>query len=414
MNYKLNKFILIILILLLIITGLKPKIILAQTTEEVPKINPLEIRERDLLLPSIDRPLSEFELKKLREALEELDKQAQAQLEAGNDDEAFTIWYRELRLTRVFGTAEEIKALTKVGKIAWEKTRNQDINYINERLLILEAENKNKKGEINSELLPFFVEAYESLHNIDKSIEVYRQVLALARQNQDKTNINLALDKLGQFYLAKFNYYEAEPIYKELLTLAREEENYLKEGIYLRKLAEINTEIVKPENSVNYKQQLAENQLANKDIQYLADLKIAIGDDYQLLNKPEEAGKYYQEAFALAWSLQQFASAGDALKKLAKLYEKYNQNNYALQIYQELIKVEQQSYNLYGLMNTYDAIAQIYIKDKNYSLALQWLKKCLEIAEHLKYKVNYFNTQIQEVNQQLNPPSPENQNNLIP
>lgn len=396
MKDKSQYLILFIITIILTAIGIKPIIIFAQTEA----INPLEIKEKDVLLPSRERPLRDFEIKRLREKLNELNAEAKKEFTLGNIDQAFAIWYRELRLKRVLGTVEEIKGLIELGKIAWDKTRNQDIKYITERLVIIETENTSKNGEIKEELMPLFAEAYETLHDLDKSIAVYQQILKLARQKNDQKNIILALDKLGQFYLAKFNYYQAEPIYKELLALVRQEQNYLQEGIYLRKLAEIEGEIVKPENSINYKKELAENYLVNKNLQALADLKIAIGDDYKTLNQPEEANKYYQEAFALAWSLQQYATAGNALKKLGRLYQDYEQNEYALQIYQELIKIEQQSYNLYGLMNTYDLIGQIYVKEKNYSLALQWVEKAKEIANHLKYKVDYFNAQIQQINEQ--------------
>jgi tetratricopeptide (TPR) repeat protein len=408
MKYKFQHFIPLIITLFLILTGLKPTTILAQNQDiNPPEINPLEIRERDILLPSIDRPLTDFELKRLRRELDELNQQGKAELEAGNIDQAFTIWYRELRVTRVFGAAEEIEKLTKLGAIAWEKARNQDVNYITERLLILQTENTSETGEINEELIFLFAEAYETIHNLDKSIEIYQKILNSARKKEDKKTIKLALDKLGVFYLSKFKYYEAEPIYEELLMITRAEENYLEEGIYLRKLAEINGETANPKNSVTYKEQLAENYLANQQLISLADLKISIADDYKALDRPEEASKYYQEAFALAWSLEKFATAGDALKKLGRLYQDYKQNEYALQIYQELIKIEQQSYNLYGLMNTYDYIGQIYLQDNNYPLALQWFKKALEIALHLKYKVDYFNSKIQQVNEQINLISPD-------
>jgi tetratricopeptide (TPR) repeat protein len=411
MNFKIYYSFLTVLILLLGIRGGQENLVLAQT-EGVPQaeqINPLEIRERDLLLPSIDRPLTDFELKRLRTALDELNNQAKAQLEAGNDDEAFAIWYRELRLRRVFGTGEEIEVLTRVGAIAWDKSRNQDLNFITERLLIIEAEVKTETG-IKPELLPVFAQAYETLHNLDKSLEIYQQILTLAEQKNDPKAIKNALDKIGQFYLAKFNYYQAEPIYKRLLTIAQEQQNYLDEGIYLRKLAEISTQISKPENSVIYKEQLAESYLANQQLQLLPDLKIAIADDYKALDQPEQASQNYQEAFALAWSLQQLATAGDALKKLGKLYQDYNQNDYALQIYQELIKIEQQSYNLYGLMNTYDSIGKIYLKENQYNQALAYFEKALEIAYNLKYKIDYFSGQIQQLNEAINSSNSQNSN----
>ena len=411
MNYRIYHSSLTILILLLGVSGGNQNFIWAQTEEfvQTEEVNPLEIQERDPLLPSIDRPLTDFEIRRLTEALAVLDNQAKTELKAGNNDRAFAIWYRELRVRRVFGTAEEIKALTRVGAIAWDKNRNQDINFITQRLLIIEAEVNTETG-IEPELLPLFAQAYETLHNLDKSIEIYQQILTLAEEQNEPKAINNALDKLGKFYLAKFNYYQAEPIYKQLLTIAQEQENYLNEGVYLQKLAEISNQISKPENSVIYKEKLVETYLANQKLQSLATLKIAIAHDYKVLNQPEQASQNYQEAFALAWSLQQFAIAGDALKKLGDLYQEYNQDEHALKIYQELIKVEQQSYNFYGLMKAYDAIAQIYLKQQNYSQALASLEKGLEIAQNLKYKVEYFNTRIQKINEVINSSNTNNSN----
>ncbi|RMD71089.1 MAG: tetratricopeptide repeat protein, partial [Cyanobacteria bacterium J149] len=129
-------------------------------------------------------------------------------------------------------------------------------------------------------------------------------------------------------------------------------------------------------------------------------LKIAIGDDYKSLNDPQSASQSYQEAFNTAWSNQQYAIAGDALKKLGKLYQEYEQWDSALQIYQELIKIEQQSYNLYGLMNTYDYMVIIYQQKEEENQALQYWQKALEIARHLNYKEDYFFNKISRVNEE--------------
>lgn len=396
MKLKSRYLSLISLLIFFNVTIINSRIIVAQT--EV--INPLEITEKDPFLPSIDRPLSEFEIKRLKKELVKLDQEANTELKAGNIDKAFEIWYRESRLTRVLGVEEELKSLIKLSKIAWGKERSQDINNIQKRLLVLEIENKDNQGQIKSELLEFFASAYEELHNLNKSLELYELILKLAREKQDTNQIKLGLQKVGKIYLARFNYYQAEPIYNELLIIAQKEEDFLNEGIYLRKLAEINGQIAKPENAINYKKALIENNVKNQNLQPLADLNISIGDDYKTLNKSEEASKYYQEAFNLAWAAQQLATAGEALKKLAKLYQDYKQNDYALQIYNELIKVEQKSYNLYGLMNAYDQIGQIYLEQKNTVAAIQWFKKALEIANHLSYKVDYFQNKITQIDKE--------------
>ena len=89
------------------------------------------------------------------------------------------------------------------------------------------------------------------------------------------------------------------------------------------------------------------------------------------------------------------------MNKLAKLYRDNDQKDYALRIYNELIKVQQQSYNYYGLMQAYDLIGQIYLEEKNYQQALSYFKQALTIAGTLKYQEDYFYSQIQKVNEQM-------------
>ncbi|BAQ66135.1 lipopolysaccharide assembly protein LapB [Geminocystis sp. NIES-3709] len=378
---------------MLLFTG-KSTLILAQT-EEV-KVNPLLVDFKDELLPTIKRDLTGLEIKRIQTKIADLDSLAQEESKAGNDDVAFALWYRSINLSRVLGIKEEIIIITKVGKVAWDKSRNEDINFLNERLVILESQNS-KDGQINQEYLPLFIDAYEALHNLDRSIAINKKNLELARSTNDSSTIKTILEKLGKFYIAKFDYFRAEPIYTELLNIARVEVDYLAEGIYLRKLAEISGAIVNPENAIKYKQELAETYVKNQDLLNLSMIKISIGDDYKTLKKPEESAKYYQEAFSIAWSLTQYSIAGDALEKLGILYQEYEQFDSALQIYQELIKVQQLSYNYYGLMNSYDYMGIIYSKKQDYSSALKSYQKALELARSLSHKEDYFLGKINEL-----------------
>jgi tetratricopeptide (TPR) repeat protein len=361
--------------------------------------NPLEIQTLDPLLPSIKRELRPFERSLLRDELDKLNAQANAQLQVGNDEQAFTIWYRELRLRRALGTLEEIQALGRVGGIAWEKTRTQDVRIINNRLIVIQQETEAKKT-LNPELLTAFAQAYQQIHSLNDSLDIYQKILANARTEKDKVAEEESLNTLGQLYLAKFDYADAAVVYEELLNIAQAQNNAFNEGIYLQQLANIYTQAIQPGNAVKIKERLAENYLRNKKLTLLTNLKIALGSDYQALKQPEQANQNYQEAFSLAWSLQQFGAAAEALKKLADLYKAYEQDDYALKIYQELITVEQQSYNYYGQMQAYDQMGQIYLKQKNYSQALSAFQKGLEIARFLKYDEGYFQGQIEQVNQQ--------------
>ncbi|WP_017293235.1 tetratricopeptide repeat protein [Geminocystis herdmanii] len=379
--------------ILFLFTG-KSSLVLAQT-EEV-KVNPLLVDFKDELLPTIKRDLTGIERKRIQAKINDLDTLALEESQAGNDDIAFALWYRSINLSRALGTKEEITMISKVGKIAWDKSRNEDINFLNERLLKLELE-YTKDNNINPEYLPLFIEGYEALHNLDKSIAINKKNLELARANNDISTIKTALEKLGRFYLAKFDYYRAEPIYQELLNIARLELDYLAEGLYLRQLAEISGEIINPENAIKYKRELAENYVKNQNLLRLSLIKISIGDDYKALKKPDESAKSYQEAFSLAWSLQQYSIAGDALEKLGILYQEYEQLDSALEIYQELIKLQQLSYNHYGLMKSYDSMGIIYQKKNDYSSALKSYEKALAIARSLSHQENYFITKIDEL-----------------
>lgn len=367
-----------------------------------PKLDPLEQPVKDPLLPTArGRSLTQFERRRLQEALDALNAEAQTQLQAGNIDEAFQIWYRELRLRRSLGRLEEIQALARVGQIAWDKTRKEDVQIITRRLTVSQQEAEAKK-ELSPELLKAFASAYQQVHSIDNTIDIYQKILANARQQKDVSAEEEALKSLGQSYLAKFDYFNAGKIYEKLLKRSQAQKNVYEEGIYLQQLANIYNQSLQPQNALRIKEQLAEMYLNNKQIQALSELKIAIGDDYQALKQPELASQNYQEAFSLAWSLQQFGTAGDALTKLGDLYQANNRDDYALQIYQELVKVKQQSYDYYGLMQTYDRIGKIHLKQNNYSQALVAFQKALELARSISYQENYFLGQIEKINQQIN------------
>ncbi|MGK7918279.1 MAG: tetratricopeptide repeat protein [Prochloraceae cyanobacterium] len=377
---------------------LNRSLILAQTDE----FNPLETTTPDPLLPNppVKRPLSPLERFRLKETLDELDKQAAAQLEAGKEQEAFTIWYRVLRLQRELDRLGEVRALGKIGAIAWERSRSADVKIITQRLQAVEQE-VSLQGTLDPVLLTAFGQAYQQIREVNKALEIYQQILANVRQQEDKKTTIAALKTIGQLYLAKFDYTQGAAIYEQLLSLARQQQDHFSQGLYLRQLAEIYNQALQPENALRIKQQLLEDYLKNEQIDRLPTLKISIASDYEALKQPEQASQNYQEAFELARSWEQFAAATEALEKLANLYLAYEQKNFALEIYQRLLQLEQQSYNFYGLMNTYDRIGQIYLEQENYSQALEAFEQGLAIASSLKYQQTYFRDRIQLINEQL-------------
>ena len=244
---------------------------------------------------------------------------------------------------------------------------------------------------------------------------IYQQILQNNRQEDNLQEEQKILETLGKLYLAQFDYTQAANTYEELLKFVRTNDkersansinnfadkeiknNLLKEEFYLFQLRDIYDRLSQPEKAIEIKKQLLKKYLADRETEQLAALNISLATDYRTLKQPEKAQKYYEEAFSLAWSLQQFALAEDSLQKLAALYKEYQQPTAALKIYQELIKVEKKSYNYYNLMNTYNQIGQIYEQLNDYKQALSAYKKGLELAISLNYRVDHFQQKIEQL-----------------
>jgi tetratricopeptide (TPR) repeat protein len=354
-------------------------------------------------IPLINRPLTPLERRQLGESLDAMNSQAQALLNQGKETEAFNIWYEELRLRRYLGLLSETEALGRVGAVAWNRTRTEDVRIITQRLREIQQQAE-VENTLQGELLNALATSYEQLHSLDDILSMYKKLLETARATGNLTTQESLLSKIGQVYLSRFDYSQAAPIYEELLKMAQGRGDSLQEGIYLQKLAQIYSEALQPQNAVKIKESLVDNYLKTQKVKAIPDLKILIGIDYEALKELEKASQNYQEAYSLAWALQQYGISGEALKKLGELYQKNQQEDYALQIFQELIKVEQKGYNYYGLMNTYDKIGDIYTNKKNYSEAMSAFQKGLELARSIGYQENYFINKINQTNQQINTP----------
>lgn len=362
-----------------------------------PAENPLDnsLFPADPLVPSAAN-LTPLQRRRLNEALDDLERQAQGLDQAGQTDAAFEMWYRSLRGRQRLGELAEIEALGRIGNIAWEKNRKADVAIISKRLETLQTTLTAKK-RLTPELLTAFAQAYRQLHSLDAAIAIYQTIRQDASQQKDYRQENQALSMLGELYLAKFNYPAAAEVYELLLQRVIASNNVYYEGIYLQKLGEIYQQSAQPENAIRIKEQLVQRRLKDRQIELIPELKIAIADDYLALDEAEKASQTYQEAYTLAWSIQQLGTAAIALDKLGNLYRSREQSNYALEIYKRLLQVQQQSYNYYGMMSTYEKIAQLYIDAQQPGAALIAYQQALSLARSLKYgaKENELLNQIQ-------------------
>lgn len=375
--------------------------------------SPLEITTPDPLLPNLSkkRELTLAEQLQLQAALNDLNQQAIQKLQAGDRVAAFEIWNRELRLRRFLGLLEEVQALSRVGTYAWNESDRQEIFYITERLQAIQkqiqspkkvAKKNTQQKTVDLELLRSLGQAYQNVRSLKPAIEVYNQILATVRQQQDATAVFQTLNIIGQLHLTWFDYPKAAATYEELLSLATKAGDRTNELTYIQQLAYIYEQGKQPQQAINMLNQLAKIYVDENNLTEIPKLKIAIAVNYETLGRENpnlltEAFNNYQEAYTTAWQLQQFTRAGEALQKIIALYRSQGQIDEALQTSQILVFTQEQAANFYGLMEAYDQIGQMYLQRKEYPQALTAFQKGLQLAKQLKHQEAYFTQQIEKL-----------------
>lgn len=358
---------------------------------QTPFQNPLQVETfADPLLPKIPviRPLSPLEQLRLKDPLDRLNQQAQQLYQEGKVDEAFQVWYRELRLRQKLDPIEEVEALGRVGEVAWQENRSLDFRNIEERLRVIE---KTARADNNRDLLAALAENYEQMRELDGAIALYEMLV------EDRENPTPLLEKIAQLQADQFHYQDAARTYEQLLAEAEAQGNTQTVINYLKQLKLWYEQADNPEAGIETKQRLIEIYQEQNNLDALPTLMVALADDYQKLEQFAQASRTYQDAFKLARSQQKYAIAAIALENLAELYRHDSSLDTTLDIYQQLIVIKQQSYDYYGLMVTYDKIGEIYQQQNNQKQARIAYEKALEFAQSLSYQEDYFRNKIQNL-----------------
>ena len=356
---------------------------------QTPFQNPLQVEQfDDLLLPqtSVQRPLSPLEKFRLNEALDRVNQQAQKHYQEGNVEEAFQVWYRELRLRQKLDPIEEVKALGSVGEIAWLENRSADFRNIRERLRVIEE----KARENNQrQLLETLAENYEQMRELDGAIALYQKLA------KDSNNPTPLLEKIAQLHAKQFHYQDAADAYESLLT--QTQGNPTASLQYLKQLKTWYEKADNPDAGVQTKQRLIDIYQQQNNQQALPAILVSLADDYVKLNQFEQASTTYQEAFKTARSQQKYGMAAMALENLAQLYRNDGTLETTLEIYEQLLVIQRQSYDHYGLMMTYDKIGEIYQENDQPKLARSAYQKALEFAQSLSYQEDYFQNKLEQL-----------------
>jgi tetratricopeptide (TPR) repeat protein len=371
--------------------------LLAQSKEA----NPLErkIDSSDPLIPAGygKRELSAFEIARIEREIKHLEETATRELEQGNEDQAFDLWYRRLKLARAINTEVEIEALGKIGAIAWQSNRAWDLRNIANRLIAIDQEIS--VANAAPKLLQSLATAYEQVRYLEQAIAIYQQILLENKQQKNLVAEAANLTTLGKLYIAQFNYPSAAKTYQELLTLADAKPSSHQFDLnqvnsYLSTLSDLYDRTGQTQAAIITRKRLIGNYTASKKLEGVAGLQLAIAQNYATLNQAQQAKDAYQQAVTLATAQQQLAIALDALDYLGKLYRNEGQEQEAIATFTQLLEIQQQSYNDYGLINTYETLGKIYLASGQKQLAKHYFQQALDLAQTLNYKVEYFKRQI--------------------
>ncbi|EDX87262.1 tetratricopeptide repeat domain protein [Synechococcus sp. PCC 7335] len=384
---------------------------------------------RDPLLPVlvVERSLSPLELRTLAADLEELQRQANALLQAGNTqldlDPAFDLLLREVKLRRLFGLEAELEALERVAALAWQRQRPVAIQLLTLRAREIwnaaqtdlgvefeptfggvdlgSPEDSPITGVLSADkiALSSLAEIFITLRDIDSAVGVYQQLIALDKaEGQTTTSQQIALAELN---LEWFKFADAADVYLDLLAEARAEGKTDREIFYLERLAYSYQQAESLSNALRSQTDLLDRYLALGEEEKLPNLLVVIAQNYQAINQPNNAITYYRSAYVTAQKLGQYSFSAKALRELGKLYRAVDNLEEALLSYELLILVERQAYNDYGMMNAYDNLGQIYRERGQLSEALKSFQQGLVFADRLDLRVDYFTEQIEGVSQEL-------------
>ncbi|NMG58530.1 tetratricopeptide repeat protein [Geitlerinema sp. P-1104] len=395
-----------LLILGLAMSTLGPESALAQgeSRRGLPA-NPLELTEVDPLIPEAvwqgEAVLTEAQRRGLATALDQLNAEALAAFSQGRVTAAFELWNRELRLRRFLGTEAELEALQRVGELAWQQEEFYQLQVMRERLRRLQMRELDEVETPNLQRLMALAQTYETVGARSAALEVYEVVLEWARSRGDEAKQEEAWQRLGETALQDLNYEAAAQAYEALRELARQRGDRQTEVVYLTELAYIYDRLQAYDQAIEVKQELIAYYRGLNNVARVTAFKIAVGQDLENSERPNEAIAQYQQAYRLAWEALQFYRAQEALTALAQLYERYGDWEAALEVYQAQIETHEIARNQYGLMMTYGRMGQVHQEQQNYPAALNSFRRGLQLAQQLGNREAYFQSRIDTVNRAL-------------
>jgi tetratricopeptide (TPR) repeat protein len=353
---------------------------------------------RDPLLPEVPvlRPLSPLEKSALAEELSQLAAAAEALYLAGDTEQAFQTWIREVRLRRILGYEAEIAAMQRVGLRAWEASRSDEIQLLTLRLQQIQAELL-AATPLNIRLLEEVAATFEVLRDVDSAIAVYETLIVRAAQAGNTAERRRLLENLARLQESWFRFDVAGKTYQSLLSCLGGSGDPLKEVQYLQGAVRNYQEAGELRIAIDFQRRLLQQYQETAQVQPIPALTLAIARNYRALDDLAEARNFYLTTYSTALAQQQTNIASEALQDLAAIYLALGKTDDVLYLYEQRLAVERLSYDGYGLMQVFDDLGRLYEAQNNWEAAIAAYKEALILANHLDYRAAYFKNRLQRL-----------------
>lgn len=351
----------------------------------------------DPLLPSKlpTRGYTPLEKRAIREAIAQLLTAADGAANLQQDDLAFELRFRAIRLRQALGLEEELPLLKLTGQQARTKNRSDEGQAIAKRLQQIEATTPDLTPAQQLDLAI----AYQEVRDFDNAIRLYRQLLTQAQAPSDRRDL---LNALATCEFESFRYAAAAETYGALAALLTENPQLdlgqtsqvqqaplgpRQEPNYSQREWAVRQQIFSLEQTQRYAEaiaiQQAELALIRPDLQ--PAWLLAIADNQRRQASRAAAVETFQTVYRQALTLGQLAIARDALEALRDLYQEQNQTADAIAVYDLLLAQAREEGDLYSLMENYGRLGRYQLGQGDRPAAEQALTEGQTISGQLGF-----------------------------
>ncbi len=383
--------------------AMPPEVALAQALRPEVRFpflaDPLADVPRDPLLPTppVARPLSPLEQYTLEQDLDQLAAQAEALAQSGDTQAALDLWIREVRLRRLLGVDRELAAIDRVALRLRDFNATEPLQLLSVRLDVIEP-TLDINAPADLPRLEGMASTYATLGDVEAATALRQRLAERALATGDRTEHQTQLELLASLYADWFDFDQAAETYGELVQLAQTNGVLEDEVRFLR--AHINNleQAQQFELALTAQQRLLTIYSSTEALWPLvAELQHRMAQNHRQLGDLDTASRQYQAAYTNAISNQQFDVAAEAIRTLASLYRELERWPDVDYLYQQLLLVEREAINAYGLMDTFDQLGQLYEQSGDPESALLAYREGLILARQLGHRQAYFEEQIKRL-----------------